>query len=249
MRLFLFVFIFFSSSAFSTICPTINWDQTVRVKLINDGDTLTLENGRLVRFIGINTPEINYRNISKSEPYALKAKALVERYVTIGDKVHLFFDKDKQDKYGRILAYVYSKTGRDLAALQLQAGFAKQWVIGKNDYFWRCFQETERQARVNKKGLWADFTPLHAAKLTKKDRGYQYIKGEISKIIKNKKEMNIFLDNKLKIRLSLANVQKFISNNINFSVHDNLLLRGRVFFNGKSPQLTLYHPVQILSEK
>ena len=245
MPLLLLLLAFFPLSL-SAACPNLGWEQTATVKLINDGDTITLENGRLVRFIGINTPEINHRNKSKSEPYALQAKALLEKYIRVGDKVHLLFDKRKQDKYGRMLAYVYSKTGRNLALLQLQSGLAQQWVVGKNDRFWRCFQKAEKQARLRKKGVWSGFAPLHAARLTKDNKGYQYISGTISGITSNKKGMQFFLDRKLKVRISASNLKKFRANNINFLLHDRLSLTGKVISSGDKPQLTLYHPVQIL---
>ncbi|HIP75881.1 MAG TPA: hypothetical protein EYH12_01775 [Psychromonas hadalis] len=79
------------------------------MKYINDGDTVTLTDGQLMSFIGINTPEINHRNLEKSDPYALDARKLLARYLRVGDKVHLIYDKTKRDKYGRLLAYVYSK--------------------------------------------------------------------------------------------------------------------------------------------
>ena len=243
--LLLLLFAFFPLSL-SASCTNVDWDQTATVKLINDGDTITLENGRLVRFIGINTPEIKHRNKSRSEPYALQAKALVERYIKVGDKVHLVFDKRKQDKYGRLLAYVYSKGGRNLALLQLQSGLAKQLVIGKNDRFWRCFQKAQRQARLRKKGIWSGFIPLRAARLTKENKGYQYISGRISEITENKKEMQFFLDKKLKVRISAAKLKIFKVNHIDFSVHEKLLLTGKLVFVAGKPQLTLYHPAQIL---
>ena len=245
MRLLWLLIFVFSSYSFSDTCPSVNWDQTAQVKLINDGDTITLQNGMLVRFIGINAPEINYRNKKKSAPYALKAKALIERYVKVGDKVHLVFDKDKRDKYGRILAYVYSKTGRNLAVLQLQAGFAKQWVVGRNDYMWRCFQKVEKQARLRKRGLWSDFTPLRAKQISKSNKGYQVVMGKISEMT-NDNGLQFLLDRKLKVRISATNLKKFKANNIDLREHDRLSLQGKITFYKGEPQLTLYHPVQIL---
>lgn len=246
MRLLFTLFLIIYSSLVFASCPNVGWDQTATLKLINDGDTITLEDGRLVRLIGINTPEINYRNKSKSEPYALQAKQLLQRYIKAGDKVHLLFDKSKHDKYGRMLAYVYSKTGRNLALLQLQAGLAKQLVVGKNDRFWHCFQKAQRHARLRKKGIWSGFSPLRATRIGKVNKGYQYISGRISEIIDNKKGMQFFLDRKLKVRISSANLKKFKANNIGFSVHDRLLLTGKLVFVAGKPQLTLYHPAQIL---
>ncbi|MCP5077403.1 MAG: thermonuclease family protein [Psychromonas sp.] len=246
MRYFtLSVLLFFTCSAFAS-CPRFSWDETVRLKKINDGDTVTLENGRLVRFIGINTPEINHRNLSKSEPYALEAKALLERYIRPGDKLHLVYDKTKQDKYGRKLAYVYSKAGRNLALLQLQAGLATHLVIGKNDKFWRCFQDAERTARLRRKAIWSDLKPLHARRLKKSDKGYVYIKGRITTIENNKKGMTLKLDKQLTVLISKTKLKVFRKNNIDFLLHEKLLLSGKLTFSRNKPKLTLYHPAQIL---
>ncbi|WP_019616558.1 thermonuclease family protein [Psychromonas ossibalaenae] len=227
-------------------CQKIGWDQTVTLKKINDGDTVTLTNGSLVRLIGINTPEINHRDKSLSEPFAFEAKRLLEKYIKAGDKLHLVFDKTKQDKYGRILAYVYSKTGRNLALLQLQNGLAKQLVIGKNDRFWRCFQKAERRARLRKKGIWSEFKPLSAAALNKTDKGYVYIKGTVTELHEDKKGLSFKLDRKLEIKIAAKPLKMFKDNNVDFLLHDKLLLTGKLTFSRQLPRLRLYHPAQIL---
>lgn len=227
-------------------CPPVSWHQTVTLQKINDGDTVTLSNGRLVRFIGIDTPEINYRQLNKSDPFALQAKALLEKYIKTGDKLHLVFDKTKQDKYGRILAYVYSKTGRNLALLQLQAGFAKHWVIGNNDQFWRCFQSAEHQSRIQNKGIWSAFSPLSAAKVEAKDKGYVYMKGTITETTENSRGLELVLDGHVKVRIKAKNLTLFTDENIKFSVHKSLLLRGKLYFKKGKPYMSLYHPSQLL---
>ena len=236
---------FLSPSLYAS-CPRVAWDETVTLKKINDGDTVTLENGRLVRFIGINTPEVNFRNPAKSEDFALEAKALLARYLRPGDKIHLVYDKTKQDKYGRKLAYVYSKTGRNLALLQLKSGFAKHWVIGKNDKLWRCFQDAERQARLRRKGVWSDFKPLSAKRLEKSDKGYVYIKGRITEINKTKKGLKLKLDKRLTVSISSAKLKLFNKYNVDMLLHEKLLISGKLIFSRGKPKLTLYHPAQML---
>jgi len=246
MHLLLFLLILFASPSLSATCPLYAWDQTARLKAVNDGDTITLENGRLVRLIGINTPEVNHRKLSKSEPYALEAKALLEKYLRPGDKLHLIYDHTQKDKYGRLLAYVYSKTGRDLALLQLQHGYAQQWVIGNNDKFWRCVQKAERQARKRKKGIWQDVKVLSASRLSKSDKGYVYIRGHITAIEESKGSIKLILDRRLVVSISHSNLSRFKNNAIHFSLHDKLLITGKLTFSQDRPKVRLYHPVQIL---
>jgi len=245
LRLVCLLFLLLSAIA-SADCPNVEWDETQILKKINDGDTVTLENDRLVRFIGINTPEINYRDINQSARYALEAKALLERYIRPGDKIHLVYDKTKQDKYGRKLAYVYTKTGRNLGLLQLKAGLAHHWVIGKNDKFWRCFQDAQGQAKLRKKGVWSDFKPLSAKRLQKSDKGYVYISGRITSIEGSSKGLKLMLDKHLSVWISGSNLKRFTNSDIGFSLHKKLLLTGKLFFSQKQAKLTLYHPAQIL---
>lgn len=243
--LILFTFLFFPVFAYAS-CPHVSWDATAIVKQVNDGDTVTLSDGRRVRFIGINTPEVNHGNLSKSEPYANKAKALIERYVRKGDKIRLVFDKTKHDKYGRVLAYVYSKTGRNLALMQLQKGFAKHWVIGKNDKFWKCFQTAERQARKRKKGVWSDFKPIKAAQFKKSGTGYQYVSGVITKLDKTSKGLSFVLDKKITVKISKSNLVTLEKNNIHFMLHQRVLLNGKVTLSRGKGKMTIYHPAQFL---
>ena len=242
------IFLLFTSISFFSVasCPHASWDKTVIVKSINDGDTVTLEDGQRVRFIGIDTPEVNHRNLSKSDAYAVDAKKLIERYIRKGDKLHLVFDQTKYDKYGRMLAYVYSKTGRNLALLQLQSGFAKHWVVGKNDKFWKCFQQAERQARLRKKGLWSDFSPIKADQIKRSDAGYQYISGRITDLQKSSKGITFVVDKKVTIKISKSNLKKFELNNVHFWLSQRVLLNGKLVISKKKGKITLYHPGQIL---
>lgn len=230
MPLLLILLILFISPSLYATCPYLGWDQSVRLKKINDGDTLTLESGQLVRFIGINTPEINHGDVAKSEPYAYQAKALLAKYLRPGDKLYLIFDKTKHDKYGRLLAYVYSKTGRDLAFMQLKSGYGKQWVIGRNDKFWRCFQDAEQQARKRKKALWKNFKPLSAGKLQESDQGYIYVIGRITGIENSKNGLQLVIDRLLIISISAYNYAVFQKSAIEFLLHDKLLITGKLMF-------------------
>lgn len=45
---------------------TAEW---VHVRWVNDGDTVVLKDGRKLRYLGINTPEIDYER-QRGQPYA-----------------------------------------------------------------------------------------------------------------------------------------------------------------------------------
>lgn len=69
------------------------------VTSVSDGDTFTLQNGRSVRLIGINAPD---RGDAK---YAVSKEQLSK--LLTGKRVYLEYDRYQDDKYGRVLAWVW----------------------------------------------------------------------------------------------------------------------------------------------
>jgi micrococcal nuclease len=57
-----------------TLCTEgVNAGEWVTVKRINDGDTVQLADRRLVRYIGVNAPEINHEH-NTAEPFGFEAR-------------------------------------------------------------------------------------------------------------------------------------------------------------------------------
>lgn len=69
------------------------------VKSVEDGDTFTLSNGIKVRLIGVNSPDRGQKNY-------LEAKKELEKLIK-DKKVYLEYDRYQDDKFGRILAWVW----------------------------------------------------------------------------------------------------------------------------------------------
>ncbi|HEY5716386.1 MAG TPA: thermonuclease family protein [Psychromonas sp.] len=246
MRIFFSLLLIFFPAFLLADCPKLSWHKTVVLKYINDGDTVTLDSGRLVRLIGINTPEIDHQNNDHSQPFALAAKQLLEEQIKAGDKLHLIFDHTRQDKYGRLLAYVFTQKGINLGLLQLQSGLAQHWVIGKNDLFWQCFQAAEQQARLSKKGLWADFRPLKAKKLSAKDKGYHYIIGQVTELKESEKGLQFTLDGNVIVNIHHQSLKFFKTADTKIRLHNSILVTGNLKWSGEQLQLTIKHPAQIL---
>src|SRR3989344_6996325 len=88
----------------STSQPTAK-EQLIKVTRVIDGDTIEIEGGQKVRYIGIDTPEtVDPRSLPQcfGKEAASKNRELVE-----GKKVRLEKDILDKDKYGRLLRYVY----------------------------------------------------------------------------------------------------------------------------------------------
>lgn len=121
------------------------------VSKIIDGDTIELQNGEKVRYIGIDTPE----TLDPRKPVqcfgkeaSLKNKELIE-----GKEVRLVKDVSERDKYGRLLRYVY--VGDVFINEKLVAeGYARAFTYPPDVAYSQLFIEKERLARENKLGLW-----------------------------------------------------------------------------------------------
>lgn len=116
------------------------------VQRVVDGDTLVLANGERVRLIGINSPE-------KGEPCFEEAGEFLAEAVS-GRAVELLFDLERQDKYGRTLAYVFAD-GNHANLLLVEQGLAVAFPFEPNLRFAKEFAEAEQSARAQGRGcLW-----------------------------------------------------------------------------------------------
>jgi len=123
-----------------------------KVVYIYDGDTVKLSNGEKIRYIGIDTPEMNYNN-PPAEYFAQEAKEYNAKLV-LGKKVKLEFDVVKRDKYGRLLAYVYID-GKHISQEMIERGFAKVLMIPPNLKFADYFLTLQNLAKEEKRGIWS----------------------------------------------------------------------------------------------
>jgi len=122
------------------------------VKRVVDGDTIKLENGERVRYIGVDTPETKHPY--KKVQYFGKEASVFNTKLVEGKKIRLEYDVEKRDKYGRLLAYVYIDDIFVNAELVKQ-GYARVMTIRPNTRYAEYFKKLQDQAKEEKKGLWA----------------------------------------------------------------------------------------------
>jgi len=159
MSALLFLFVSFYNSSFNTFIPKPTptpipkLDPSyVKVTRIVDGDTIEIESGKKVRYIGINTPE-THSPTKGVECYgmeaSLKNKELVERKM-----VRLEKDVSETDKYDRLLRYVYVD---DVFVndLLVRSGYAQAATFPPDVKFSEDFKESENIAREQNVGLWS----------------------------------------------------------------------------------------------
>ena len=125
---------------------------TVKVKKAVDGDTLRLSDGRLVRYIGIDAPEIDHRSHS-ADPFGHEAYQLNARYVN-QKTVILEFDHERKDHYGRLLAYVFSPKGVFVNQALLEQGLARVLYNPPNIRYFNVLLDKQRNAIKQRVGIW-----------------------------------------------------------------------------------------------
>jgi micrococcal nuclease len=128
--------------------------ETVLVHHVIDGDTIVLEDGRHVRYIGINSPEITTPK-KKGEGFGKEAQEF-NRSLVNGKKVRLVFDEETTDQYNRVLAYVYLEDGTFINGRMVEQGYAYCLYDKKNNREAEGLLELQRKAMTGRKGIWQD---------------------------------------------------------------------------------------------
>ena len=129
---------------------------TAVVARIIDGDTIELEGGERVRYLMVNTPETTG---GKNECYGQNAVQF-NTDLALGKQVELRYDVEKQDQFGRTLAYV-TVDGMEINRLIVERGFGCVLHIPPNgDDRAAEFNMLEQTARLSMKGLWGACDPI-----------------------------------------------------------------------------------------
>lgn len=129
--------------------------EEVIVTRVIDGDTIEVEGGRRVRYIGIDTPE----TVDPRRPVGCfgKEAAVENKKLVEGKKVMLVKDVSEADKFGRLLRYIYVADQDQLIFVNdylVRQGFAQASTFPPDVKFNQEFIEAEREARDNQRGLW-----------------------------------------------------------------------------------------------
>jgi micrococcal nuclease len=125
-----------------------------RVGRIVDGDTIELANRATVRLIGVDAPE-TVKPEHPVEPWGPEASSFAKRF-TSGGTVRLEFDRQRLDRYGRFLAYVWVD-GLLLNEELVRAGLAHyEPQFSYSPAMKRRFRAAQDEARAARRGIWSD---------------------------------------------------------------------------------------------
>lgn len=130
--------------------------KTVRVVKIVSGNTLEVATdhspAQRVRLIGISAPS------EEQEPWGMEAKQYLQERLH-QEAVTLALDGETEDRYGRILAYVWHE-GELMNEKLVKEGYALAEERFPNTQYSQRLQYAEQRARMLGLGIWNPENPM-----------------------------------------------------------------------------------------
>lgn len=197
-------------------CVSDRIDEHAVVAYVHDGDTLRLKDGRTVRLIGINAPELPRKGqAGTAEPHALAARDALRAMLKEGSKVALRLDAEHRDHYGRLLAHLYLPTqlpqGGSVQSRLLEGGHAFAIPVPPNLWNFSCYQSAEARARVAGAGIWglADYRPIDARELAVGAEGFRIVRGQVRTVSRSSGSRWVNLEGGMALRILNEDLKYF----------------------------------------
>lgn len=236
-----------TAGAAGSRCHTTRFDSVGTVRYVVDGDTVWLTDGRKVRLIGIDTPEIGHEG-RRSEPYARKARRALQTLLTAHHRrVGLVRDREAHDHYGRTLAHVFLRDGTSVEAYLLDAGLGTGFVIPPDLRFLGCYRAAEQRARAARRGIWslARYRPRALHTLRPGMDGYRVIDGEVRGISHSRKALWLEFGPGFAVRIPRSDLVYFTAYDPAGLSGKRVRVRGKTYRAHGQLRLEVRHPVDL----
>ena len=226
-----------------------------------DGDTVLLDNGREVRFIGIQAPKLPLgRKNFQTWPLADEAKAALEALLA-ARRLTLHFGGRREDRHGRLLAHLVLEASGDAPEFWVQghilaSGMARVYSFADNRFLIEEMLALEREARAAGAGIWSHpfYRPVDARALARDPSThlgqFALVEGRVQSaaVVRGRGYLNFGADWGRDFTATLApKVRKsFEAEGIAVEAYEGQSLRIRGWiksFNG--PMIEITHPEQI----
>ena len=233
--------------------PAANYDG-VRVKEVTDGDTVILDNGQRVRYLGLDTPETRKHILDswvyQPQPFAEEAKEFNKKLVE-GKNVKLEFDIERKDNYDRLLAYCFVD-GVFVNAMLLEEGLAVLYTRTPNVKYVDLLVAAQKKARVDKKGIWQDNLLIKAEDAKNSVGAIKVVEGTVSQIKESKGMIKFNLNSSRKkgcqVVIFKGDFSFFVNNQVVIARdyrNKRVRVSGLIKEYQGQPEIIVRHPAQI----
>ncbi len=236
-----------ASLAAQTRCGSDRIDEQVRTGLAYDGDTVTLSDGRRVRLIGIDTPELG-RDGKPHQAGALAARDRLRQLIfTHQQRLSLRFDSEREDKYGRLLAHAFFSDGSNLVEQLLSEGTGTHIVVPPNAWQADCYRQAARQARQQQRGVWAlpEYQPVAVRQLDLRSAGFRIVRGRVSHISNSASSVWINFEGNFALRIEREDLPQFNSLELNQLPGRTLDVQGWLYARNGQLRMRARHPAAL----
>jgi len=181
-----------------------------QVKKIYDGDTLLLMSGQKVRLLGVNTPEVEGRNKLAQAGGEEAKQWLLARLKN--QKIRLEKDAEKKDKYGRLLAHVFTEDKQHINLELVKTGLASVNVYPPSLKYTGELLKAEQQAEQKIIGIWA--RPEYAVKpvediISGAFKGWQRVSGKVKSVHHARKYSYLKLSDYFSLKIAQQSLEFF----------------------------------------
>ena len=220
--------------------------EAVKVQKLHDGDSLRLTDGRKIRLVGINTPEMYKKPNGLQEPLALEAKQALK--ALLGEGFYLSTAEQAHDRYGRTLAYTYDKNGYRVEAKLLQKGLGFLVAFGPNLKQLDCLQASQAQAKQYQRGIWqhAYYRPVSSNKLSHRHAGFIRLSGKLISITYSQTSWWLNLEGEAVLRVKTDDQVYFNKASLNALKGSNITVNGWLVDRTSTMKNKKYAPFMLL---
>ena len=215
-----------------------------QVARVFDGDTVLLQDGRRIRFLGINTLEIAHGN-QPAESGGEQAKFWLQQRLE-HKFISLEGDSEAQDKYGRTLAYVFSEDQQNINLQLVKNGLASVSIFPPNLKYTEVLLAAQQSAEQAGLGIWGEaaYAPVPFQNLTTDNyQGWKRITGRIQAIRQGVKASYLQFSEQAAVQVDQKYVGLFPP--LESYVGKNLEVRGWLYRSKERFTLPVRHPGQI----
>ena len=148
------IFFFLISVLFASTEAQAKEKQTARVQEALTGDTVRLEGGKTLRYIGLHAPPLQSL-IPLVRQYGSASLEFNKKMVE-GKNILIDWGSQLYDNRKDLLGYVFLEDGTFVNQEILKAGHAKVKIVPPNILYDDAFRKCELEARRNRSGLWKE---------------------------------------------------------------------------------------------